>query len=588
MLGAMHGRAPDGEQMFDEGPVALGQSFLRTGTSGAERENALTLDRKVWVVADARIDGRRELLQELRSRGLSLEEDVPHGELLLHAYAAFGEDLVHHLIGDFAFALWDAPKRKLLCVRDHFGVRPFYYAMTGGRLYFASDIAGLLAVDEIPQSLDEQAMGEFLLLGMSLEPERTIFKAIHCLAPACMMVISGANMTTKVFWRLERGAEQRYRRREEYVKRFREIFDQAVIDRLPGGPVALQLSGGMDSTSIAAVAAKAAVSTRLVRGYHLTSERFVPDDHERGYAQQAADHLGIELVWQDLGDTPLFAHALEPRLRTAQPMPAPHLAMHAETLERIRQGGARVWLSGYMGDAVLSSQAHYYTDLLRRYRLAKFVREAAHHWRLSHSVRGLGLRTVVRRRAESPAWKPPMPDWIDPEFARKNDLPAVWQRFWEAHENSVDGFEQLRLAWIGHQFRASEVLPSAVVVRYPFLDLRLVEFLGGVPNCLLTQKQILREAMRMDLPPAILARPKTGLAGDFVRTMVTNGIIDPCVWSTALPSVMLPERFYQALVKYREGEGAGSTWSSWLFVQSFALGLWLANNAIARKDVSDV
>jgi asparagine synthase (glutamine-hydrolysing) len=588
MLATMHARAPDGDQIFHEGPVALGQAHLRTGSSGAEGVNALTLDRQVWLVADARIDDRPRLLRSLRSSGRVVADDAPHGELVLHAYAAFGIRLVDHLVGDFAFAIWDAPRQQLLCVRDHLGVRPFYYARLGERFYFASDIAALLAITGVPRDLDQRAVGEFLLLGMSLEPQRTIFSAIRSVPPASMMLLSRDSMEVREWWTLKRGAEQRYPRREDYVERFREVFGQAVEDRLPGGPVALQLSGGMDSTSIAAVAVQAArTSGHAVTAYHLTTESLIPEDDERAYAQQAADRLGIGMVSQDLGRTPLFASHRGSALHTSQPMPAPHLAVHAETLELIARSGARVWLSGYMGDAALSGQAAYFPNLLRGRRWGKFASEMFHHWRLGRSVRGLGMRALFGSGASSPDWKPPMPDWIDPEFIRAHRLDESWHRFWQAHESATDGLEQLRHAWLGQQYRATEILSTPLVARYPFLDLRLIEFLSGLPNCLLYDKRILRDAMQSRLPAAILARPKMGAAGDIVRTMVTNGILDAQTWSARLPPAVLPAAFAGAVDRYRQGQGKDSTWSSWLVVQTIALGHWLANNGIERKDVSD-
>jgi asparagine synthase (glutamine-hydrolysing) len=128
MLAPLRVRAPHGDSFFSAGHVALGQAFLRTGSSGHENTNALTLDGHTWIVADARIDGRPELVARLRAKGCEAGVETPDGELLLHAYSVFGEELVHHVIGDFAFALWDARRQLLFCVRDHFGVRPFFSA----------------------------------------------------------------------------------------------------------------------------------------------------------------------------------------------------------------------------------------------------------------------------------------------------------------------------------------------------------------------------------------------------------------------------------------------------------------------------
>src|SRR2546423_50740 len=143
MLASLRARAPDRVDVHSSQHIALGRAFLSTGAAPSEQPGALTLDGQVWVAADARIDGRSELARVLRSRDRVVAVDAPAEELILHAYAAFGEALVEHLLGDFAFALWDARANRLLCVRDHFGIRPFFYAKCGPAVHFASDVDAL-------------------------------------------------------------------------------------------------------------------------------------------------------------------------------------------------------------------------------------------------------------------------------------------------------------------------------------------------------------------------------------------------------------------------------------------------------------
>jgi asparagine synthase (glutamine-hydrolysing) len=586
MLAAMHERAPDGDRLCRRGPAVLGESFLATGSSPAEQPAAQTLDGRVWLVADARIDGRPELVRALRQRGRAVKDEAPHGELILHCYAVFGERLVEHLIGDFAFALWDADARKLLLVRDHFGIRPLYYTRVAGQVLFASDIDGLLAAPGVDGGLDEGCLAEFLLLGIQIEPARTVFRSIAALPPASLMRVTDQGMDVQSWWKLEPGPDIRYRRRQDYVDHFRQVLRTAVTDRLPRGPIALQLSAGMDSTSIAAVAVEELrLSGHSAIAYHHTTRSLIPEDDEAGPAQEVADMLGIEMACLDLGDAPLFAGAFDGPQRTAQPLSMPHLAMHARTLQLIRPSGARVLFSGFMGDAALAGRPYYYSDLLRGGRWIRLAREAAHHWDLAHSVRGMGLRSALRRRVAPPAWKPAMPDWIRTSKDSQALLAKVWSRFWYQHENALGVIAQFQMPWIAQQFSATEILPAPLVGRYPYMDLRLIEFLSGVPNNLVARKTILREAMANRLPASVLQRPKQGAAGDIARTMVTNGIIDFDIASTAWPELVSPERFTDAWRRYREGSGSDSTWASWLMVQTIALTLWLRSNyREPRKD----
>lgn len=581
MLGAMKERAPDGVQVHCDGPVDLGQAFLRTGKSGAESPNRLTLDGQVWIIADARIDGRAELLRALRARGRQAPDDAPHAELILHAYHAFGDAFVDHLIGDFAFALWDARREKLICVRDHFGVRPFYYCDSGESFLFASDIEALLTDSSVSRRVDERAVTHFLLLGLCEDEEQTIYRGIRCLPPATRLEVSRIGATRHRYWQLPSAVETRFSSRTEYIHRFSELFAESVKDRLPDGPVGVQLSGGMDSTAIAALAAEwSRLSPRSVTGYNVSCRSIEPQDEEEHFARLTAHHLGIPLVCQELGDYPLFARGADPALRTAFPLSYPHLAAHHDTLSGIAASGGRVILSGYSGDAVLAASPTYYPDLLRKGQAIKFVREITHHLRHVRSLKGLGFRSLYRRRRADPAWKPPMPDWLDPVLAGSCDAHSMWERWWAQHTGAVDAPSMLRLPWIPRQFEATEILKLPVVGRYPFHDLRLVNFLLGLPPFLLDRKTILRDAMHGRLPEPVRLRPKTAAPGDYVRKVVTNGKVraNTLGVGAGLPPQVVPERFAEAWDRYCAGAGSDSTWASCLLMQTIALGNWLSQN----------
>ena len=130
MTGAMAHRGPDGIHHWVKGSVALGQCLLNDSAGSLDAAQPLTRDGLVWIVADARIDARQALLSDLRLAGRRLVDAATDVELILEAYAVFGDAFLHHLLGDFAFAIWDSRHAKLICARDHFGVRPLFYAKT--------------------------------------------------------------------------------------------------------------------------------------------------------------------------------------------------------------------------------------------------------------------------------------------------------------------------------------------------------------------------------------------------------------------------------------------------------------------------
>ncbi|ROZ66376.1 asparagine synthetase B [Ramlibacter sp. WS9] len=578
MLARMKARAPDGDQVVCDGPVGFGHALLRTGSSGAEAGYAISTDRQVWITADARIDGRADLIRELRAAGRRVENDAPHAELIVESYCAFGEEFLSHLIGDFAFALWDERSAKLICARDHFGVRPFHYVQAGDVFAFASDLDALLAIPQVSDELNEASVVDFLLFGAFQDAGSSIYRDIKCLPPATALTITTSHSTQRRYWELPRHAETRFRRRSEYVEQFDELFKVAVCDRLPDGAVAMQLSGGMDSTAIAAVTAgRLTASKSAITAYTICSHSLLPEDQERHFAEMVASELGIRLVSQDLGKYELFEGRQGAALTTSAPIVYPHLAAHHDTLAQVAETGARVLLSGHGGDAVMAPSASHYPNLMRSGRLVKFAAEVAHHVRGTGSFRGMGLRSALWPPRPTPAWMPPLPDWIDPALAERVDLEARWNAGWQTYHSGVDAYGQLTQPWLSRHFEALEILKQPVVGRYPFYDLRLVQFLLGIPNFMLARKAVLREAMCGKLPEVVRYRPKTALPGDPIRVIVTNRNLDfPKRWKGSNFSKLLcRDKYFIALDNFCNGEGADSTWNTSLIVAPIAFNTWL-------------
>jgi asparagine synthase (glutamine-hydrolysing) len=575
MLSSMKPRAPDGDQIRCEAPICMGHAWLRTGSAAVEWQPPLSLDGRVWLTADARIDGRSELLRKLRAAGCNVERDATHAELILHAYSAFGQDLLAHLIGDFAFALWDGPAKRLICARDHLGVRPLHFVATPLLFAFASDADALLNIPGISDDLDEGCVADFLLFGCYQDPGASIYRAVRAVPPARMLEVNAGSVAQREYWRVPTGIEIRYRKHDDYVRRFDEIFQQAVNDRLPEGPVALQLSGGMDSTAIAA-AVRSSGTQQPVTAFNTSCKSLFAEDQERELAETVAAKLSMPLVCQDLGDYEAFGRREGRALRAAFPITYPFLDAHYDMLANAGRSGARVLLSGQVGDAVLAPASGYFQSLARNRRYAKLTGEVGHHLQLSRSVRGLGLRSAIRLHKSDPAWTPPIPDWLERNFAGRVGLEARWKRIWDGYHGAIDGYHQLCHPGFSRNFEAAEVLKMPVVARYPFSDVRLVEFLLGLPGFMLAGKRILRRAMAGRLPPAVLSRPKTGLQGDMVRANVTNGKLDlESISEGRYCDLVDRERFVAAFNRFAQGEGSESTWTTVLITAPIALSQWL-------------
>lgn len=591
MTDALAARAPDGIRHWCDGPLALGHALLRGTSDSAEVRQPRSLEGRVWITADARIDARDTLVERLRAAGRPLEprdiETTADVDLLLHAYEAFGERMLEHVIGDFAFALWDGPRRRLFCARDPFGVRPFFYAENDGTFAFASDLESLVAggfAGERLDGLDEGAVADFLLFGAFQDATATIYRGVRRLPAASALVLDDARVRIERYWEPDPCCEIRYRRDSEYAERFAEVFERCVSDRLAANGVAVHLSGGMDCTSIAAAAVSAGAAQRTqpcaVTGFTITCRGLLEGDHEARYAQLVATALGIPLVVQALDRYALFERAGEPALRTAEPIANPNMAASFDNSARMRDSNLRVLLSGQGGDAMFAGSRTYYAELLRNRRIGKLALEAGRHLRATRSLAGLGLRSALwgTRVGAGTPWVPDFPAWIAPSFARRSAAADRWQAGWRAIYSGVDAHAQLRMPWLSSQFEEQEALRMPVVVRYPFYDVRLVEFVLGVPNYVTAGKRVLRQVMRGRLPEAVRTRPKAYLAGDPIRARFARGSVRAPV-AAALSRVdgefVSRPQFLSAYDRYLAGEGAASTWSSYHVITPLALNNWL-------------
>ena len=178
MTDSMAFRGPDEQRIWADGNVGFGHTLLRTTFESEHEHQPLTLDGRVWIVADARVDAQADLIAKLNARGEHVKRGVPDVELLLRAYRVWGEDCIEHLLGDFVFAVWDRPRQSLFCARDHMGVKPLYYVSIGQTLVFSNTLDCVRLHPKVSDKLNELAIADFLLFGLNLErdkdPGRTI------------------------------------------------------------------------------------------------------------------------------------------------------------------------------------------------------------------------------------------------------------------------------------------------------------------------------------------------------------------------------------------------------------------------------
>lgn len=257
MTSAMAHRGPDGLNHWVKGSVALGQCMLRTTPESLEEQQPLTNeDESLVLVMDGRVDNWEELRRELLARGAVLR-NRSDAELVLRAYEVWGEDCPDHLLGDFAFAVWEGKHNRLYCARDHFGVKPFYYFSDGEYLAFASDEEAFLPIPGVSMKVNEDFIAANLFYQFDGgDLNRGWLADILKLPPATSLMVGGSGgKALRTYWELQPSDESRFASDQECEEAFRSVFREAVRCRMRiQGHPALMLSGGIDSASIAGMA----------------------------------------------------------------------------------------------------------------------------------------------------------------------------------------------------------------------------------------------------------------------------------------------------------------------------------------------
>jgi asparagine synthase (glutamine-hydrolysing) len=505
-------RGPDAQQIITTGNTGFGHTMLRTTFEAGNEQQPLTFDGKLWLTADARLDGRDELIAKLGKRFATPPTDA---ELILHAYEAWKENCVAHLIGDFAFAIWDSTRDRLVCARDHLGVRQFYYSYSNDQFVFSNTLNCLRLHPGVSNKLNELAVGDFLVFGLNQDPATTIFSDIQRLPKAHTLVVSRQGERVTKYWS-PAATPVRYHSDGDYIERFSELLTQAVTDRLRMPKVSVLMSGGLDSSAVAAIASKNAELT----AYCVVYDSAFNDD-ERKYASLVADSLKIPLEFLP-GNEINQQDDLETIGSAPEPFDVDPIYVVSSELLRCSSSTARVALTGWDGDTFLAeTPRHSFANSLKTGNLPRLLLDLTRFVYFQHHPPPIGIRTQWRRW-RNPNWnRAPYPVWLNRDFSKRFNLPERWQQLNAggplAHALRPRVFRTVSSPhWdylLSRHDAGTTSLP--LEVRNPLIDVRLVDYLLGVPVIpWLLDKTILRKAMVGILPEAVRTRPKSPLAGD--------------------------------------------------------------------------
>jgi asparagine synthase (glutamine-hydrolysing) len=536
LIEAVAHRGPDGEGCWTDGPIGLGHRISRTTPeSFAEKQPLLDESGALGLVLDGRIDNRAELAASLRAAGVHLRTDTD-AELVLQSYGLWVDGCASRIVGDFAFAIWDRRRRRLFCARDPLGIRPFYYRDDGQTFIWGSELRQLLDTLPLGPEPNEGMLGEYLSSRL-VDCKETLYRGILRLPPGHVLTVEDGRVHTTRYFDVDPRHEIRYRSDDEYAEHFREIFREAVRCRLRSvTPVAVFLSGGLDSSSIAGVAA------RLARNGHVPGPGF--EAYSLDFTQVEADErnwvddvarmweLPVRHVRADAAVSPSLAEQVAD-LRDFPDLPNTH--PWGLLLAEARRRGARTALWGYGGDEWLTGDTAHCADLLRRLRLVALTRRIRDDIRSLNLLGGpsVGLADSIRwcvwplvprpaKRLVRRFRSRDVPDWIAPDFARRVGLqerlaPDVAPpRLPTFAQRGIH--RQLRSGWSVAEYEMVDRYERrrSMESRFPFNDRRLIEFALALPEEQRWRgtetKFILRRAAG-DLLPSSVAHRKT--KGDF-------------------------------------------------------------------------
>ncbi len=250
MISTMRHRGPHAENVWCSNHIGLGNSLLHCTPESLNETQPFTRGH-LTITADARIDNRAELLNELAE-----EKTTTDSELILFAYEKWGEDCLQKLIGDFAFAIWDELEQTLFCARDFFGSKPFYYFNSDKFFAFASEQRALLSNTEIPKRINETRIADYFFdILEGADKTSTLYLGIFRLPPAKILKVTSNSFSIRSYWSLNPQKEVHFNSDSDYEEAFREIFTEAVNCRLRtvSAPASM-LSGGLDSSAIVCIA----------------------------------------------------------------------------------------------------------------------------------------------------------------------------------------------------------------------------------------------------------------------------------------------------------------------------------------------
>jgi asparagine synthase (glutamine-hydrolysing) len=517
-------RGPDGLNIWKQDFVGLGHCMLHTTLESlhehlpySEAESGLT------ITADARIDNRRDLGKLLGIQD-SILDKISDSQLILSSYSKWGIDCFSKLLGDFSFVIWDRPQKRLLCVRDALGIKPFYYFKNQHTFCFCSEIKPLTKLQPSFPSINEGMVGEYLAFQFSNRHE-TLFKDIFRLPPAHYLLLENGRIAIKRYWDLSFQTTLYYKNPDEYAEHFLEIFQKSIARRLRSHqPVSSELSGGLDSSSIVAMATSLnrVSNNHDIRPFALIFPELPCDEQHYINSVAKKSALNVNFVPTNHFKPPDWQMQVFQSFHLPD---MPNLSISDSLVKEVQASNSRVILSGIGGDEWFTSYDLSLLDLATHRRWDEILREGRFQGKLGYKplfkrlARILlwpSVPTYLKRRACKKSIKRAFPEWLPDSFISKtNLLDRIAESDSRLHLNSlIDAsyYKYIRSDLEGFFIETLDRHRAFLGVenRYPFLDRNFLDFSASLPEyqktfCGVT-KYILRQSLTELLPQEVKNR----------------------------------------------------------------------------------
>ncbi len=529
-------RGPDDDGFFVEENVGLAMRRLSIIDIQTGHQPITNEDETLWIVFNGEIYNHQNLRKDLESRGhrYRTKSDT---ETIVHLYEQYGEDCVQHLRGMFAFAIWDRSRRRLFIARDRLGIKPLYYSYDGKTLLFGSEIKALLAHPGIKPELNRQTLAEYLAFGY-ISGAESMYAGICKLLPGhTLRLDERGKLETSQYWDLNVTADDGRQPREHYVVRYREMLEECVSSHLMSDvPLGVFLSGGLDSSAVAALATKIRKEPLETFSVGYGEEAF----SELPYARTVAAHLKSKHKEVRLSREEFFQTL--PRLiwHEDEPVVWPS-SVALYYVARLARERVTVVLTGEGSDETLGGYTRYAWTLLnsRMDLVYRRLTPAAGRRLLRKMIDDGPLSAATKRKLEHTFLVRGGDSWpsfyFDNFYSAFSDSQQQELLTPEARASAGDAYAGSMLHWdhsssdLLHRLLYTDIktylvellmkqdqmsMAASIESRVPFLDHKLVEFSASIPAKYSTQglsgKWILKRALADLLPDEITNRKKMG------------------------------------------------------------------------------